>query len=79
MRTSLPPLDPVNVMLKQSTEPVYAILTGLVPPASSSSMPIPQPHLALVGSTTVVPLMQQPAEAVQMFEGCGLAHDEPSL
>jgi hypothetical protein len=77
MRTSLPPLDPVSVIMKQETGPVYWLLTGLVPPESSSSTPIPQPHLALVESTTVVPLMQHPAE-LQMFDGCGLAHEDPS-
>jgi hypothetical protein len=41
-------------------------------------MPIPQPHLALVASTTVVPLMQhEPVE--QMLAGWGLAQEEPSL
>src|SRR5579863_10279601 len=69
MRTSLPPLDPVSVMAKHWTGPVYWLLTGLVPPESSSSIPIPHPHLALVESTTVVPLMQHPAEEVQMSEG----------
>jgi hypothetical protein len=34
--------------------------------------------LVLVESTTVVPLMQQ-EPVVQMFEGCGLAQDEPSV
>jgi hypothetical protein len=78
MRTSLPPLEPVSVIMKHETGPVYWLLTGLVPPESSSSTPIPQPHLALVESTTVVPLMQH-EPVVQMFEGCGLAHDEPSV
>ncbi len=78
MRTSLPPLDPVSVMLKQLTGPAYWVLTGLVPPESSSSIPIPQPHFALVASTTVVPLMQQ-EPVVQMFDGWGLAQEEPSV
>ena len=77
MRTSLPPLEPVSVMLKHCTGPVYTLLAD-VPPASLSSIPIPQPHLALVASTTVVPLMQQ-EPVVQMLVGWGFGHDEPSL
>ena len=77
MRTSLPPLEPVSEMLKHCTGPAYTILVA-VPPASFSSIPIPQPHLALVASTTVVPLMQQePVE--QMLAGWGLAQEEPSV
>src|SRR4051794_14440619 len=77
MRTSLPPLEPVRVMLKRCAGPAYTLLAD-VRPASLSSMPIPQPHLALVASTTVVPLMQHdPVE--QMLVGWGLTHEEPSL
>src|SRR5580698_956442 len=76
-RTTLPPLLPVSVMLKHLTGPVYSLLTGAVPPDESSSMPMPHPHFALVGSTTVVPLMQQ-LPVVQMLDGMGVVHEEPS-
>ena len=51
IRTGLPPLFPVSVMLKH--------FAGAVPPDDDSSIPIPQPQALYIASTTVAPIMQQ--------------------
>src|SRR3954463_16179156 len=58
MRTSLPPLEPVSVMLKHCTGPASALFP-LPPRACLSPVPRPRPHGALLGGTTVVPLLQE--------------------
>jgi len=70
---------PVIVILKPFAVPAYALLVEAAPALAFRSIPSPQPHLALVVSSTVAPEIQHPVvvQAVAVM-GDGDVHVDPS-